>query len=171
MIKVYKDHKPCIDASASIAENCMVIGRCSIGEDCSIWYNAILRADVNEIVIGKGTNIQDGCVVHCDEDYSTRIGENVTVGHMAIIHGCTIGSNCIVGMGSTILDGAVIGDNVIIGANSLVTSGKHIPSGVLAMGSPARVVRELTPAEIEDIRNSADGYKRLSKEHSMNGIA
>lgn len=171
MIISYKSYKPSIDSSAYIAENCTVVGRCFIGVNCSIWYNAVLRADVNEIVVGRGTNIQDGCVVHCDEDYKTVIGENVTVGHKAIIHGCTVGNNCIVGMGSTILDGAVIGNNVIIGANSLVTSGKTIPDGVLAMGSPAKVVRELKPEEIEEIRKSAEGYIRLSKEHSVNGKA
>lgn len=168
---MYKAYEPYISSSAFVAENSTVAGRCSIGEDCSIWYNAVLRADVNEIIVRKGTNLQDGCVVHCDKDFRTEIGEYVTVGHKAIIHGCTIGSNCIVGMGSTILDGAVIGDNVIIGANSLVTSGKTIPAGVLAMGSPARVVRELTSEEIERIRCSAEGYIRLSKEYSMKGMA
>ncbi len=167
MIIAYKAYKPSISDNSFVAENSTIVGRCSIAEDCSIWYNAVLRADVNEIIIGKGTNIQDGCVVHCDEDFGTRIGENVTVGHMAIVHGCTIGSNCIIGMGSVILDGAVIGDNVIIGANSLVTSGKAIPSGVLAMGSPAKVVRELTPEELEGIRSSVAGYIRLSKEYCI----
>lgn len=165
MIILYKDYKPCIDKNVFIAENSTIVGRCFIGEDCSIWYNAVLRADVNEIVVGKGTNIQDGCVVHCDKEYRTEIGEHVTVGHTAIIHGCTIGSNCIIGMGSTILDGAVIGDNVIIGANSLVTSGKSVPAGVLAMGSPAKVVRELTSEEIEGISHSVEGYVKLSKEY------
>lgn len=169
MILPYKHFKPEIDAGAFIAENSTVVGRCFIGQDCSIWFNAVLRADVNEIRIGRGTNIQDGCVVHCDDDYMTSIGENVTVGHNAIIHGCTIGSNCIVGMGSTILDGAVIGDNVIVGANSLITSGKTIPSGVLVMGSPAKVVRELTSEEIEGIRQSVKGYVKLSREY-INGI-
>lgn len=165
MIIMYRDYKPYIDRNTFIAENSTIVGRCFISEDCSVWYNAVLRADVNEIVLGKGTNIQDGCIVHCDEDYGTKIGEGVTVGHNAIIHGCTIGSNCIIGMGATILDGAVIGDNVIIGANSLVTSGKVIPSGVLAMGSPARMVRELKPEEIEGIRHSAQCYIEHSKEY------
>lgn len=165
MIVSYKHYKPEIDDSAFIAENSTIIGRCTIGADCSIWYNTVLRADVNEIRVGRGTNIQDGCVVHCDDEYKTIIGENVTIGHSAIIHGCTIGTNCIIGMGSTILDGAVVGDNVIVGANSLITQGKVIPSGVLVMGSPAKVVRELTAEEIEGIQHSVAGYIALSKEY------
>ncbi|HYF82738.1 MAG TPA: gamma carbonic anhydrase family protein [Clostridia bacterium] len=166
MVVLYKHYKPETEKSAFIAESSTLIGRCFIGEDCSIWFNAVLRADVNEIRIGRGTNIQDGCVVHCDRDFKVSIGEDVTVGHNAIIHGCTIGSNCIIGMGSTVLDGAVIGDNVIVGANSLITSGKIIPSGVLVMGSPAKVVRELTLDEIEGIRHSVKGYVTLSKEYT-----
>ena len=166
MIVSYKQYKPSIGKDTFIAENSTIIGRCFIGENCSIWYNTVVRADVNEIIVGRGTNIQDGCVVHCANDYKTIIGENVTIGHNAIIHGCTVGNNCLIGMGSTILDGAVIGDNVIVGANSLITSGKKIPSGVLVMGSPAKVVRELVPAEIEEISRSAEGYLILSKEYS-----
>ena len=166
MIISYKQYKPSIGKDTFIAENSTIIGRCFIGENCSIWYNTVVRADVNEIIVGRGTNIQDGCVVHCANDYKTIIGENVTIGHNAIIHGCTVGNNCLIGMGSTILDGAVIGDNVIGGANSLITSGKKIPSGVLVMGSPAKVARELVPAEIEEISRSAEGYLILSKEYS-----
>lgn len=164
MLITYKQYKPSIEKNAFIAENSTIIGRCFIGEDCSIWYNAVLRADINEIRIGRGTNIQDGCTVHCATEYKTIIGENVTVGHNAIVHGCTIGSNCLIGMGAIIIDGAVVGDNVIVGANSLITSGKIIPSGVLVMGSPAKVVRELTSEELEEIRHSAEGYIRISKE-------
>lgn len=165
MIKSYKHYKPKIEKNTFVAENSTIIGRCFIGENCSIWYNTIIRGDVNEIVVGRGTNIQDGCVVHCAKDYSTTIGKGVTIGHNAIVHGCIIGDNCLIGMGSTILDGAVIKDNVIVGANSLITPGKTIPSGVLVMGSPAKVVRELTPEEIEGIRYSAEGYMILLKEY------
>lgn len=166
MLVSYKHYKPNIEKNVFVAENSTIIGRCFIGENCSIWYNAVLRADVNEIRIGNITNIQDGCVVHCAHDYKTIIGENVTVGHNAIIHGCTIGSNCIIGMGATILDGAIVGDNVIVGANSLITSGKTIPSGMLVMGSPAKVVRGLTSEEIEGIHHSGEGYVKLSKEYA-----
>lgn len=166
MIILYKNYKPNIGENTFIAENSIVVGRCFIGENCSIWYNTVLRADVNEIIIGNGTNIQDGCVVHCAQDFKSIIGENVTVGHNAIIHGCTIGSNCLIGMGATILEGANIGNNVIVGANSLITSDKTIPSGVLVMGSPAKVVRELTSEEIEKVCCSAKSYISLSKEYA-----
>lgn len=166
MIILYKNYKPNIGKNTFIAENSIVVGRCFIGENCSIWYNTVLRADVNEIIIGNGTNIQDGCVVHCAQDFKSIIGENVTVGHNAIIHGCTIGSNCLIGMGATILEGANIGNNVIVGANSLITSDKTIPSGVLVMGSPAKVVRELTSEEIERVCRSAKSYISLSKEYA-----
>ncbi len=169
MIVLYKHYKPEIEKNVFIAENSTVIGRCFIGEDCGIWYSTVLRADINEIRIGRGTNIQDGSIVHCDHDYEVSIGEDVTVGHNAIIHGCTIGSNCLIGMGTTILNGAVLGENVIVGANSLVTSGKTIPSGVLVMGSPAKVVRELTSEEIEGISRSAKGYATLAREY-VSGI-
>jgi carbonic anhydrase/acetyltransferase-like protein (isoleucine patch superfamily) len=169
MLVTYKHYKPSIDDNAFVAENSTIIGRCFVSEGCSIWFNAVLRADVDEIRIGKYTNIQDGCVIHCDEGFRTTIGENVTVGHNAIIHGCTIGSNCMVGMGATIMSGAVLGNNVIVGANSLVTSGKIIPSGEMVMGSPAKIVRELTGEEIERIRFSAERYVKHSREYERKG--
>jgi len=170
MVISYKHYKPSIGKNVYISENSTIIGRCFIGENCSIWYNSVVRADDNEIIVGRGTNIQDGCVVHCANDYKTIIGENVTIGHNVIIHGCTVGNNCLIGMGAIIIDGAVIGDNVIVGANSLITSGKKIPPGVLVMGSPAKVVRELAPAEIEGISHSAEEYIILSKEYSKLSI-
>lgn len=165
MILKFKEFSPNIASNAFIAPNSTVIGRCTIEENCSIWFNAVLRADVNEIRIGSGTNIQDGCVVHCDHDSSVNIGSNVTVGHSAIIHGCTIGSNTLVGMGATILDGAVIGENCIIGAGALITSGKQIPAGSMVLGSPGKIVRELTEEEKEGIKKSVDGYVSLSKDY------
>lgn len=170
MIIKYKDYSPQIADNSFIAPNSTIIGRCTIEENASVWFNSVLRADVNEIRIGKNVNIQDGSVLHCDHNYPLIIADNVTIGHKAIIHGCSIGSNCIVGMGSTILDGAVIGDNCIVGANSLVTSGKRIPNGSLVIGSPAKVVRELTEEEIEGIKKSVAGYVDLSREYLIDGI-
>lgn len=164
MIIKYKNYDPVIAQNVFVAPNCTIIGRCTVEEDCSIWFNAVIRADVNEIKIGRNTNVQDGCVLHCDHDYDVSIGSNVTIGHNAIVHGCKIGSKCIIGMGATILDGAVIGDNCIVGANSLITSRKQIPSGSMVIGSPAKVVRELTAEEIEGIRKSVAEYVILSKE-------
>ena len=166
MLINFRGHIPTVAEGVFIAENSVVVGRCTIQEDCSVWFNAVIRADVNEINIGRGSNIQDGCVLHCDHDHPTNIGYSVTVGHNAIIHGCTIGNNCIIGMGSTVLDGAIIGDNSIVGANSLVTQGKRFPSNSLIMGSPAKVVRELTQEEVLGIADSVDGYVKLSKDYS-----
>lgn len=166
----YKNYTPQIADNAFLAPNSTIIGRCTIEENCSIWFNVVIRADVNEIKIGKNTNIQDGCILHCDHDYATVIGSNVTVGHNAIVHGCKIGDNCLIGMGATILDGAVIGDNCIIGAGALVTSRKEIPAGSMVLGSPAKFVRELTVEEIEGIRKSVAGYVTLSREYLMTKI-
>ena len=165
MIIKYKDFHPVIAKSAFIAPNSTIIGRCTIGENSSMWFNTVLRADVNQISIGCNTNIQDGSILHCDHDYELSIADNVTIGHNAIIHGYNIESNCIIGMGSTILDGASVGENCIVGANSLITSGKHIPAGSLVMGSPAKVVRELKPEEIEGIKQSVAGYVQLAEEY------
>ena len=162
----YKNYSPKIANNTFIASNSMIIGRCTIEDNSSVWFNATIRADVNEIIIGKNVNVQDGSVIHCDHDFAVSIADNVTIGHNAIIHGCSIGSNCIIGMGSTILDGASIGENCIIGANSLITAGKEIPGGSLVMGSPAKIVRELSAGEIEGIKKSVAGYVTLSKDYT-----
>ena len=163
MIVEYQGKRPVVGKNTFLAPNSTVIGDCRIGEDCGIWFNAVIRADVSSVDIGKNTNIQDGCVIHCDHGYPVRIGDGVTVGHNAILHGCTIGDSCIIGMGSTILDGASIGKNSIVGANSLVTSGKSFPENSLIMGSPARVVRTLSEQETASIKQSAHGYVDLKE--------
>jgi carbonic anhydrase/acetyltransferase-like protein (isoleucine patch superfamily) len=166
MVIKYKNYNPQIANNTFIAANSTIIGRCTIEENSSVWFNATIRADVNEIIIGRNVNIQDGSVIHCDHEYSVSIADNVTIGHNAIIHGCRISSNCIIGMGAIILDGATIGENCIVGANSLITSGKQIPAGSLVMGSPGKVVRELSIEEIESIKKSVEGYVVLSKEYT-----
>lgn len=159
MLYKYKDKFPEADQSAFIAPTADIIGEVKIGESSSIWYGAVLRGDDLPIVIGKGSNVQDNCVIHITPmDHSVFIGDYVTVGHSAVLHGCSIGNNCIIGMGSIILDGAEIGENTIVGAGSLVTEKKKIPSGVLCFGSPAKVIRELTAEEINYIRNNAQHY-------------
>lgn len=165
MIKNLKDKKVKIHHSCFIAETADIIGDVSIGENSSIWYKAVIRGDGNYIKIGKNTNIQDNSVVHISDIYPTIIGDNVTVGHNAVIHACTIGNNTLIGIGSIILNGVEIGGETIIGAGSLVTPGKKIPSGVLVMGSPAKVVRELTDAEKKSLQESADSYVQLGIEH------
>lgn len=164
MIYKFEEKCPKIHASAYIAQSADIIGNVTIEEQCSIWFNAVLRGDENYIKVGKGTNIQDNCTVHiAGSKYPAEIGEFVTVGHGAIVHACKVGNHCLIGMGSIILDGAEIGDYTIIGAGSVVTGGKKIPSGVLAIGSPARVVRELTSEERKGLEESAQNYIELSK--------
>lgn len=142
-----------------IAPNATVVGDVTLGENVSIWYNAVLRGDSGAITVGSGTNIQDGAILH----EHTVLGKNCTVGHGAIVHGCTVGDNCVIGMGAIILNGAVIGENCIIGAGALVTGKTVAPDGAMLLGSPAKVVRDVTPKEIEDNAHSAVHYMELAK--------
>ncbi len=165
MIETYLSHTPNCHCDAFIASTAVIIGQVSVEEQANIWYNTVIRGDVEPIKVGKSTNVQDQCVLHTSKHYPLTIGEAVTIGHGAIVHGCTIESYVLVGMGSIILDGAIIETEVIIGAGSLVPPGKRIPAGSMVMGSPARVVRELTAEERLSIRKSAQGYVELSKQY------
>lgn len=149
-----------------IAPGAHVIGDVLIGENAGIWYNAVVRGDANTITIGDSTNIQDNTTVHTDADYPVHIGNGVTIGHNAVIHGCTIGDNTVIGMGSIILSGAVIGNNCIIGAGSLVTGKMRIPDNSLAFGNPAKVVRTVSSEEIEANRENARHYVALIAERT-----
>lgn len=162
MIHSFENIYPKIAEGAYIAENVEVIGKVNIEEKVNIWFGTVIRGDINSIYIGKCTNIQDNSTVHVDTNNPVMIGENVTIGHNSIIHGCSIGNNVLIGMGSIILNGAIIGENTIIGAGSIVTENKKIPSGVLCFGSPAKVVRELTEEEIANIKASSTRYIDLS---------
>ena len=162
MIKEYKGIEPKIDETAFIAESADVVGQVTIERNANIWYGSVLRGDDNYITVGENTNIQDGSIVHISEKFPTIIGKNVTVGHKSIIHGCEIGDNTLIGMGSIVLDGAKVGEFTLLGAGSLVPPGKEIPSGVLAMGSPAKVIRELSDEEKENLTNSALKYVKLA---------
>ena len=165
MIKEFCGKYPNINDNAYISESVDIIGDVLIGENVNIWFGARLRADINRIVVGKNSNIQENSVVHIDTDYETIIGKNVTIGHGAIIHGCNIDDNVLVGMGSIILNGAKIGKNTIIGAGSLITQGKSFEEGVLVLGNPAKVIRKLTDEEIDSIQKSANNYVALSKKY------
>ena len=165
MIKEYKGIEPKIDETAFIAESADVVGQVTIERNANIWYGSVLRGDDNYITVGENTNIQDGSIVHISEKFPTIIGKNVTVGHKSIIHGCEIGDNTLIGMGSIVLDGAKVGEFTLLGAGSLVPPGKEIPSGVLAMGSPAKVIRELSDEEKENLTNSALKYVKLANNH------
>ena len=146
-----------------IAKNATVVGDVQLGKDVSIWYGAVLRGDSGCISIGDGSNVQDNAVLH----EKITIGKNCTIGHGAIVHGCTIGDNCIVGMGSIVLDGAVIGENCMIGAGALVTGKMNAPAGTLILGNPAKVVRELTEEQIEHNLQSAENYIKKAKDALM----
>lgn len=151
--------KPEIGSRTFLAANAFVIGDVAIGEDCSIWYNVTIRGDVMPIRIGREVNIQDGSVLHGTfGKFGCELADRVTVGHQVTLHGCKIGHETLIGMGSTVMDGAEIGARVLLGAGSLVTPGTKIPDGVLAHGRPAKAVRPLTPEEIESLRLSADNY-------------
>lgn len=162
----YKDILPKIHDSAWIAENSVVAGDVEIGEDSSVWFGVQMRGDVHEIRIGKRTNIQDNAVVHVTRNLScTYIGDDVTVGHGAILHACTVHNKCLIGMGAIILDEAVIETGAMVAAGALVTPRKIVKSGQLWGGNPARYMRDLTEAENEFLTISADNYVRLSKEY------
>jgi carbonic anhydrase/acetyltransferase-like protein (isoleucine patch superfamily) len=165
MNKTFESISPQIDKSVYISENSTIIGNTSIDEFSNIWFNVVIRGDVNKITIGKYTNIQDLTMLHVSDSHKLTVGDYVTVGHRAIIHGSTIGNNVLIGMGSIILDGSIIGDNTIVGAGSLVPQNKIYPSNSLIMGTPAKVVRELTIEEIQSIKNSAINYTNLSRKY------
>ena len=141
-----------------VAASATVAGRVRLGQDVGIWFGAALRGDDERIEIGDRSNVQDNAVLHADPGYPLVIGEGCTIGHGAIVHGCTVGDNTLVGMGSTILNGARIGANCIVGANALITEGKVFPDNSLIMGAPAKVVRALDPEAVEDLRRAAATY-------------
>ncbi len=141
-----------------IADNATVIGSVVMKNNASVWFNSVVRADNDVITLGENSQIQDGAVLHADPGFPLTLGNNVSVGHMAMLHGCTVGDGSLVGIKSVILNGAVIGKNCLIGANTLIAEGKTIPDGSLVLGSPGRVVRPLAPEEIERINATADHY-------------
>ena len=152
------DVSPRIDGSAWVAESAQVIGNVELAQDVSIWFGTVLRGDNEPLRIGSGTNIQDGCVLHSDHGKPLDIGANVTVGHMVMLHGCTIGDGSLIGIGAVVLNGASIGRNCLVGAGALVTEGKEFADGSMIIGSPAKAVRDLTPEQIEDLRRGALAY-------------
>ena len=151
--------EPQIDPSAWVAPGCHVIGSIALGAESSVWFGAVLRGDNEMITLGAGSNIQENSVLHTDPGCPLIIGEGCTIGHKAMLHGCTIGRNSLVGMGATILNGAVIGENCLIGAGALIPEGKIIPDGSLVMGMPGKIVRELDETAIEGLKKSALNYQ------------
>jgi len=166
MLRRFKTKLPDVDPSAYVDESAQVIGDVTIGAESSVWMNVVMRGDVHFIRLGCRSNVQDATIVHVMRDtHPTVIGDEVTIGHGAIIHGCTIGSRVLVGMGTLILNGAVIGDEVILAAGSLITEGAVIPSRSLVMGRPGTVRRPLTDADVASIRGYAENYVRYRKDY------
>ncbi|MCF8199123.1 MAG: gamma carbonic anhydrase family protein [Sulfuritalea sp.] len=159
------DRQPTLGQDVWIAPNATVIGDVRLGDNASVWWNSVLRGDSDTITIGANTNIQDSCVLHVDEGVPLTVGANVTVGHMVMLHGCTIGDESLIGIKSVILNKAVIGRHCIIGANSLVPEGKVIPERSLVMGSPGKVVRQLSDEEVARLRDAAKGYVANSRRY------
>jgi carbonic anhydrase/acetyltransferase-like protein (isoleucine patch superfamily) len=155
----FGDLVPQIDPSAFVFENATVIGAVVLGRNVSIWPYATLRGDTEPITVGDGCNIQDGAVLHTDPGVPLTLGRNISVGHQAMLHGCTIGDGCLIGIQAVILNRVVIGNNCLIGAGALVTEGKVIPDNSLVVGSPARVIRELTDINLAQLRLNADSYR------------
>ena len=145
---------------ARIAPGAVVVGDVALAEDVNIWYGAVLRGDSGTITVGQGTNIQDNCVIH----EKTAIGNHCTVGHSAILHGCTVGDNCLIGMGAIVLNGAVLAENCMVGAGAVVTGKMNAPAGSLLLGNPAKIVKELTAEQIAGLKESAEHYIALAKE-------
>ena len=171
-IRNFEDKQPQIHPTTFVDDSALVLGDVRIGENSSIWPMTVVRGDVNTIQIGAFTNIQDNSVLHVTHDgpynpggYDLKIGNNITVGHRVILHGCHIGDSCLIGMGATIMDGVIIEENNLIGAGSLITPNKYLESGYLWMGSPARKIRKLTDEEIESIEYSAKNYSTLKDQH------
>jgi carbonic anhydrase/acetyltransferase-like protein (isoleucine patch superfamily) len=166
MLRPYRGRLPVVHPTAYVDASAQVIGNVDIGADSSVWMNAVVRGDVNTIRIGDRSNIQDGTVVHVmHETHPTLIGNDVTIGHAAVVHGCTIGNRVLIGMGSTILNGAVVGEDSIVAAGSLVTEGAVIPPRSLVMGSPAKVRRTLSDEDMASILEYAANYVRYKKDY------
>ncbi len=173
-IRTFENNMPTLGRNVFVDPTALVLGQVSIGDDSSIWPMSVVRGDVNSISVGKRTNIQDGCVLHVThrsthlpEGHKLSIGDDVTIGHKAIIHGCTIGNECLIGMGVTIMDDVIVQSQVIVGANSLVPPGKKLDSGFLWVGSPVKKSRPLTEEEKSFLKYSAENYVKLKEQHIL----
>ena len=166
MIRTFQGIKPTIPQSCFIEETAVIIGDVVMGEECSAWFHAVIRGDVNYIRIGNRTNVQDLCMLHVTHDtHPLVIGDDVTIGHHVVLHGCTVHNRVLVGMGAIIMDGAVIGEDSVVGAGALVTEGTIVPPKSLILGSPAKVKRPVTEQELAWIRESAQNYIRYSRQY------
>ena len=170
-LETFLRKKPALGKNVYIAKGAVVIGDVTMGDNSSVWYNAVVRGDINRIVIGEGSNVQDNAVLHLADDFPCVLGKFVTVGHSAIVHACTVGDECLIGMGAIILDGAEIGEQSLIGAKSLVTQGMKIPPGSLVLGSPGKIVKTLNAEERAGLKHWATKYVENAAyclEHEIN---
>lgn len=165
MIRNFEQDKPTIPESCFVAESADVIGNVHLGEDVSVWFQAVLRGDNDRIEVGAGSNIQDGVVIHVDPGFPCRIGERCVIGHKAVLHGCTLGNEVLIGIGAIILNGAHIPDGCLVGAGALVAENKKLEPGYLYLGAPARKVRALSKTEREAIVRNTEGYKARARRY------
>ncbi|MGE0172348.1 MAG: gamma carbonic anhydrase family protein [Oligoflexales bacterium] len=163
MILTYLNKNPKIHENAFIAPTAVLVGDVEIEDDASVWFYGVVRADNDKIVVGKGGNIQDGAVLHTDPGYVLRVGPNVTVGHKAVLHGCTVGEGSLIGINAVVLNGATIGKSCIVGANALVKENFEVPDYSLVVGSPAKIIRQLSEDEQKKLLQSARGYQEKSR--------
>jgi len=170
-LNVFLRKQPSLGKHVFICKGATVVGDVTLGEHASVWYGAVLRADINRIVVGNYSNVQDNAVLHLSDELPCIIGDYVTVGHAAVIHGATVANESLIGMGAVILDGAEIGEQCIVGARSLVTPGTKIPAGSMVMGSPAKVVRPLKPEEREGLKYWAEKYACNAAYHIEHGFS
>ncbi len=161
-IRAFRGHYPQIDQTAYVADDAQVIGNVVLGSGVSVWFHAVIRGDSDRIVVGAGSNIQDGSILHADEGVPCIIGERVVVGHRAILHGCEVGDDCLIGMGAIVLNRVQLGPGCIVGAGAVVAEGKVFPARSLLLGVPAKVVREVTDQELAKTRDGVDHYARLA---------
>ena len=159
VIMSLRERRPHVDPAAWVADSAVVVGDVVIGPEASLWFHAVVRGDVERVRIGARTNVQDNATVHVTRDrWPTILGDGVTVGHNAVVHGCTVGDHCLIGIGAIVLDGVILERECLVGAGAVVTPGTHVPAGSLVLGQPARVVRALRSDEIERLHESAAGY-------------
>jgi len=167
MIYEFKNKTPTLDKDSWVASNAVLIGKVILKKDANVWFNVVLRGDIEPIIIGEGSNVQDGSVFHTDPGCPLTLGKNVTVGHMVMLHGCEVGDDTLIGIGSTILNKTKIGKNCIIGAHTLITENKIIPDRSLVLGSPGKVIRQVTDKEIEEIKENAKHYVENYKKYKI----
>ncbi|WP_307346098.1 gamma carbonic anhydrase family protein [Paenibacillus polymyxa] len=167
MLIHYNGNMPQLHSSVYVAEGAKIVGKVTIGQDSSVWFNAVLRGDMAPIIIGERCNIQDGVVGHVNTDQPLLLADDISIGHAAIIHGCTVGKGTLIGMGAIVLNGAELGEYALIGAGSVVTENTKIPPYTLSLGTPAKVVRELTDADLQRMSRTAHSYVAKGKEYRI----